>query len=131
VFSSSSETDFLVNTSMNLSEIILRIVEFGCYDLLLVEGADDPNIPKIQMGAGKKRKNTIISYENNFFELLKIIKKELKMKQSSQHLFVRVNGKNISLTKFPEQIFTNTIVGMVRSLKGVQNINEVTIQLRQ
>jgi molybdopterin-guanine dinucleotide biosynthesis protein B len=131
VFSSLCETDFLLNKAMDTSEIIRRISEFGCYDLILVEGADDPSIPKIQIGAGKKRENTIASYEDNFNEILKIIKRELKMKPSLQRLRLTVNGKNIPLTEFPEQIITNTIVGMLGSLKDVQNIEEVTIQLKR
>jgi molybdopterin-guanine dinucleotide biosynthesis protein MobB len=131
VFSSICETDFLLNKSMITSEIIQRITEFGCYDIILVEGADDPSIPKIQIGVGKKRENTIASYKHNFNEILKIIKKELKMKPSLQRLCITVNGKNISLTEFPEQIITNTIVGMLGSLKDVQDIKEVTIQLKR
>jgi hypothetical protein len=115
---------------MSTSEIIRRITEFGCYDLILVEGADDPYIPKIQIGLGKKRENTVASYEDNFYEILKIIKRELKMKPPLQHLCITVNGRNIPLTDFPEQIITNTIVGMLSSLKDVPNIKEVTIQLK-
>jgi molybdopterin-guanine dinucleotide biosynthesis protein B len=131
VFSSLCETDFLLNKSMSTSEIIRRITDFGCYDIILVEGADDPCIPKIQIGAGKKRENTIASYEDNFNEILKIIKRELKMKPSLQRLCITVNGRNISLTDFPEQIITNTIIGILGSLKAVQNIKEVTIHLKR
>lgn len=131
VFSSICETDFLLNKSMSTSEIIRKISEFGCYDLILVEGADDPCFPKIQIGGGKKRENTIASYEDNFNEILRIVKRELKMKPPSQRLCITVNGRNIPLTDFPEQIITNTIVGMLSSLKNVQNIKEVTIQLKR
>ena len=131
VFSSICETDFLLNKSKSTSEIIRRITEFGCYDIILVEGADDPSIPKIQIGTGKKRENTIASFEDNFNEILKIIKRKIKMKPSLQRLCITVNGINIPLTDFPEQIITNTIVGMLGSLKDVQNIKEVTIQLKR
>ena len=131
VFSSICETDFLLNKSMSTSDIMRRISEFGCYDIILVEGADDPCIPKIQIGAGKKRENTIAFYEDNFNEIFKIIKRELKMKPSLQRLCITVNGRNIPLTEFPEQILTNTIVGMLGSLKDVQNIKEFTIQLKR
>jgi molybdopterin-guanine dinucleotide biosynthesis protein MobB len=131
VFSSICETDFLLNKSMSTSEIIRRITEFGCYDIILVEGADDPSIPKIQIGIGKKRENTIASFEDNFNEILKIIKRKIKMKPSLQRLCITVNGVNIPLADFPEQIITNTIVGMLGSLKDVQNIKEVTIQLKR
>jgi molybdopterin-guanine dinucleotide biosynthesis adapter protein len=131
VFSSICETDFLLNKSMSTSEIIQSISEFGCYDLILVEGADDPRIPKIQIGVGKRRENTIVSYEDNFHEILEIIKRELKMKPPLQHLNIIVNGRNIPLTDFPEQIIINTIVGMISSLKDVPKIEEVTINLKR
>jgi molybdopterin-guanine dinucleotide biosynthesis protein MobB len=130
VFSSVCETDFLLNKSMSTSEILQRISEFGCYDIILVEGADDPSIPKIQIGGGKKRENTIASYKDNFNEILKVIKRELKMKPSLQRLCITVNGRNIPLTDFPEQIITKTIIGMLSSLKDVHNIEEATIQLK-
>ncbi len=130
VFSSCCETDFLLYKVLNTSEIIRRISSFGCYDLILVEGADDLDIPKIQLGTGKKRDNTIISYKGDIEEILILITRELKKKPLVPHLNVTVNGKNIPLTEFPKQMITKTIVGMLTSLKGVQNINEVTIELR-
>ena len=131
VFSSHSETDFLLYKTQSTSEIIRRISYFGYYDLILVEGANDSNIPKIQLGAGKKRNNTIASYKGNVKEIYTLIKRELKKKPLLQQLNITVNGKNVPLTKFPEQMITNTIVGILGSLKGVQNLNEVTIELRR
>ena len=131
VFSSLCETDFLLNKPTSTSEIIRRISEFGDFDLVLIEGADDPNIPKIQIGDGKKRSNTIATYKGNIKEIFPLIKKELKKKPSLSHLCITVNGKVVPLSEFPEQIITNAIVGMVASLKGVQNIREVTINLKR
>jgi len=131
VFSSACEADFLLQKTMSTCEIIQRIVGFGRYDLVFIEGANDPSIPKIQVGAGKKRKNTIVSYNDNFKELMTIIRKYLKAKPSVPSLCISVNGKNIPLTEFPEQIISKTVLGLVGSLKGVQTINEVTIQLKR
>ena len=131
VFSSRCETDFLLYKVLNTSEIIRRISSFGCYDLILVEGADDLDIPKIQLGTGKKRDNTILSYKGNIEEILILIIRELKKKPLVPHLNVSVNGKNIPLTEFPKQMISNTIVGMLTSLKNVQDIHEVSIELRK
>jgi hypothetical protein len=98
---------------------------------VLVEGADDPHTPKIKVGACEMRENTIASYENNFNEILKLVKRNLKKTVSPRKLSIMVNGKNIPLTEFPEHILTNTIVGMLSSLKGVQQINEISIQLKR
>jgi molybdopterin-guanine dinucleotide biosynthesis adapter protein len=131
VFSAASETDFLLSTPMSMSEIVQVIAEFGCYDLVVVEGAHDPDLPKIQIGGGRKRKHTVVRYENNFEEILSIIKKEIKMKQSFQKLNIVVNGENIPLTEFPEHILTNTFFGMLSSLKGVKNIKNFTINYKK
>lgn len=42
-------------------------------------------------------------------------------------LLVKVNGKQIPLTEFPEEVIKNTICGMLRSLKGVKEIKKVEI----
>lgn len=131
VFSSRCETNFLLKKTLNISEILRRISAFGNFDIILIEGANDPDIPKIQIGIGKKRSNTIAFYKDNFQEIIALIKRELKIKPSVPDLSVLVNGKEIPLTKFPTQIISNTIMGMLGSLKNVQNINEVTIELKR
>jgi molybdopterin-guanine dinucleotide biosynthesis protein MobB len=131
VFSSLCETDFLLGTALGSSEIISRISGFGCYDVILVEGADDPKIPKIQLGSGVKRSNTVASYTGDTKEILTLIKKEIKNKSSSPRLRITVNGKIIPLTEFPEQIIENTLVGMLSSLKGVSAVKECTVELRR
>jgi molybdopterin-guanine dinucleotide biosynthesis protein B len=131
VFSSTSETDFLCSTSMTLAEILPMITTFGSYDLVLVEGAHDPAIPKIQIGSSKKRANTMIIYKENFEEVVRVITKALALRSSVPRLTILVNGKNIPLTEFPEHILSNTIMGMLSSLKGVQVIKDVAITLRR
>jgi len=43
-------------------------------------------------------------------------------------MIIKVNGKQIPLTEFPTDFIKNTIYGMLKSLKGVNEINEVEIQ---
>lgn len=131
VFSSLSETDFLLNKALSASEIVRRVSRFGRYDLILMEGADDPGIPKIRLGTGEQRSNTIATYRGDVDEILTLIKQELDKRPIAHHLVVTVNGKDIPLTEFPDQIITRTILGMVGSLKGVDEINELTIELIQ
>jgi hypothetical protein len=40
---------------------------------------------------------------------------------------LKVNGKNIILTEFPKDFIINTICGMLKSLKGVDEIKDVEI----
>lgn len=131
VFSSRSETNFLLDAPLRSSETLRRISEFGNFDFILVEGADDPDIPKIQVGKGRKRSNTIAVYKDNFQEIFALFKKQGTIRPSHSDLSIKVNGMDIPLTEFPAQIISNTIVGMLGSLKNVQDIHKVTIELKR
>ena len=74
VFSSPIETDFLHFKSLKTDEILKYINKIGKYDIIIIEGAHDKNIPKIKIGNIKERENTILTYNGNFNELIKIIK---------------------------------------------------------
>ncbi len=43
---------------------------------------------------------------------------------------IKVNGKNVPLTEFPEEFIANTIKGMLSSLKGVDEIEDVEIKIK-
>ncbi len=130
VFSSRCETDFLLPEPMDGASIVRRITDLIDVDVVLIEGADDPAIPKIQIGARRKRSNTIARYDGNIQEILRIIKKGMQT-PSAPHLRITIDGKIIPLTEFPEQIITNTILAMLGSLKGVQDIRDVHIELKR
>ena len=131
VFTSNCETDFLMKKKIVTSEIISRIMQFGIFDLVLIEGADDPEIPKIQLGSGRKRSKTIYTYKGDLKEILTIIKLELKKINRQPSLHIMVNGKVIPLTEFPETIIAQTVVAMLSSLKGISDIRHATIQLER
>ena len=131
VFSSESETDFLVHRPMKTFEMVQRITDYDAYDLVLIEGADDPLVKKIQVGVGVERENTICRYRQNVESVMQIVEEEVKKKPRVQKLRIAVNGKNIPLTEFPEEFITNTLEGMLRSLKGVNQIETATIQLKK
>jgi len=77
VLSSPAETDFIVKDKIETNEIIKQISLFGEYDIVLVEGANDPDILKIRLGNIKERKNTIYHYNDDFEEVVKLIKKKI------------------------------------------------------
>ncbi len=129
VFSSTSETDFLVHRPMSTFETVQRITDYDPYDIVLIEGADDPRVKKIQVGIGQERENTICRYDQNIESVMQTIKGEVEKKARVQKLRITVNGKNIPLTEFPEDFITNTIEGMLRSLKGVDQIETAVITL--
>jgi len=44
---------------------------------------------------------------------------------------INVNGKNIPLTEFPEKIIKNTLLGMLESLKGINDIETFEIRFQK
>lgn len=77
VFSSENETDFLLKQKISNNEIVENIKRLGNYDIILVEGANDENTPKIRIGDIKERKNTILTYDDDFEGLVNFIKNEI------------------------------------------------------
>jgi hypothetical protein len=45
-----------------------------------------------------------------------------------QDITIKVNGKNIVLSEFPAEIIKNSICGMLKTLKGVDEIKTVEIK---
>ena len=132
VLSSPVETDFLVNEEKNINDIIRQIDLLGSYDAILVEGSKDPNITKIRIGNIQKRENTIAQYQDNFEEIVKLIKERINENDVSNvgNLSVKVNGTVVSLSLFPSTFIRNTVVGMLRSLKGIDEIKEVELRFK-
>ena len=77
VFSSPTETDFLINEKKEIDGITNYLEKLGEYNIVIVEGAHDKNIPKIRLGDITERENTILTYNGNFDELLEIIKNKI------------------------------------------------------
>jgi molybdopterin-guanine dinucleotide biosynthesis protein B len=130
VFSSPVETDILVPKSLPIEEIVDQICLLGDYDVVLVEGAHDPDVEKIQIGTGKPRKNTIASFRGDVQGLVELVEKKVaknKAVQQKASVCVRVNGRLVPLTPFPLEMIKNTIVGLLCSLKGVDEIHQFEV----
>jgi len=128
VLSSKVETDFLLNQREDILEIISQINCIDYFDLIIIEGANDDFTQKIRIGNIKERKNTILSYNGDFKKLIEVLKKEIVRRNNMNKMSIKVNGKQINLTEFPEDIIKNTICGMLKSLKGVDGIKNVEIK---
>jgi len=81
VLSSLLETDFIIKKKLSTENIIKYLTTFGEIDIIIVEGAKDPSIPKIRIGAIKKRENTILDYTGDFEKLYKFIEEKIKNKE--------------------------------------------------
>ena len=130
VFSTDCETDFLLKQKMGGTEIVDSINRFKRYDIIIIEGVNDESIPKIRIGKIKERKNTVITYNGDFEKLIEYIKKEINRRNEMEKISIKVNGKEILLTEFPTDIIKNAIVGMLKSLKGIEKIEDVEIRFK-
>ena len=43
---------------------------------------------------------------------------------------IKVNGKDVFLTDFPTKIITNILLGILKSLKDVEEIRDAVIELK-
>jgi molybdopterin-guanine dinucleotide biosynthesis protein B len=75
ILSSPVETDFIIKQNKNIVEILQNITNFGSYDFVFIEGANDKETPKIRLGNTPERENTIMTYKGDFDGLIKFIKK--------------------------------------------------------
>jgi molybdopterin-guanine dinucleotide biosynthesis protein MobB len=133
VFSSPIETDFLVKEKLLTDDILKQIKFLDAFDIILIEGANDPDIPKIRLGDIEERENTIHHYTGDFEKVMELIKKKINKKlkdKIDQKVELKVNGKIIPLTYFPSDFIKTTIVGMLKSLKGVSDLDEVDIHFK-
>jgi hypothetical protein len=53
----------------------------------------------------------------------------LKIHQKKGVVGITVNGKEIPITPFPNDIISSTLVGMVSLLKGVEDIDSIDISV--
>ena len=127
VLRSKNETDFLLKKREDTNKVVEQICSIGDYDLILIEGANDIFIPKIRVGDIKIRENTILNYSGNFEKLIKLIKNEIYRRNKMKNMLIKVNGEKIPLTEFPTDFIKNTVCGMLKSLKGVDEIKNVEI----
>jgi hypothetical protein len=44
---------------------------------------------------------------------------------------IKVNGSEVKLTEFPAKIIQNAIIGMMKSLHGVEEIEDAVIRIRK
>ena len=77
-FSSKLETNFVINQPLPEEKIIKNLIQIAKVDLILVEGTNDPDVPKIRIGDRPLRENTLFTFtgsvkkvEDAIIEILK------------------------------------------------------------
>ena len=163
VFSTPSETSYIFKKKSSLDQILEKIDEFGNFDVVIIEGMKEADLPKISTDPEIPGD---IQYEDNLEDVLTWVKKEINVqkilkllpdlncqkccydscyafaeavyneeveidgcvKLKEKVIKVIVNGEEIPLGHFPAKMIKNSIKGMVKSLKGVDEIEEVEIK---
>lgn len=77
VLSSANETDYLVKKKQTINDIIKNMLNIGHFDIILIEGANDKETPKIRLGKIKQRVNTVFTYDGDFEKLLDFVKNQI------------------------------------------------------
>jgi len=103
------------------------IKDFIHVDVILAEGANHSSIPKIRFGDTPIRENTILTYNGDTEKILGLILEKLEEEKTLNNIVVKVNGEEVPLSEFPSKFIKQTIIGMLKSLKGVDEIHEVDI----
>ena len=130
VFSSPVETDVLIKEKRSVPQIVDIIQRIGTYDIVLVEGANEHYIPKIRVGDCEEREHTIGVYNNNLETILGLVKEKIHESKDyleKNSLQVKINGKTVQLSEFPSLFIKNTIIGMLGTLKGVDDVHTAEI----
>ena len=76
VFSSASESAFLVKRSLPTQSIVEQLTSFDTYNFIFIEGAVEAWIPKIRLGNIAPRENTLKTYAGNYDELICTIREQ-------------------------------------------------------
>jgi len=130
-FSSHHETVYLQKHERTEQQIIRELCSFVELDVVLIEGARDPLIPKIRIGDIQKRDYTMFQYDDNIDKILQYILKQVEKVHLMSDICIKVNGKEVPITEFPSDIISNAICGMIQSLKGVDDIHSVDIHINR
>ena len=131
IMSTPVETGYILKQKEDLPSILNCIYNLGDVDVVLVEGAKDPSIKKIRFGDAPIRKNTVFTYDGNNEKILDFILATVEEERHMKDFIeLKVNGKKIPLSKFPKDFIIQTIAGMVKSLRGVEEVREVEIHFK-
>jgi hypothetical protein len=49
--------------------------------------------------------------------------------ESAAHAELKVNGKEIELNNFVENFISHTVIGMVKTLRGIDNIETISLKV--
>lgn len=129
VFSSPIETVYIEEKADNLARILQALLRLGSFDIILVEGFHESNIPKIAVGHGKgarTAKDVVLHYEDNKEEVLNQLIEVIQI----HHITKKLPGLNCGDCGFNScQEMAKAILNGERTLNDCENLAASRINL--
>jgi len=121
-------------------------------DLILSEGYKRDVQPKIEIFRKEKHKKLLCTKKDNLIAIVSnqkfrvgvpcfdledmrglanFIEKEVLKSKKEKEIFLRVDGRPISMTPFVKDFLTKTIKGMVSSLRGCETPEQIEIHIEE
>ena len=132
VFSGPSESAVMVPRLLSVRQVVDVLGDGGLgeVDVVLVEGAREAWIPKIQVGDCPERPLTVARCSGDVDEALRLVHEVMNERKVTRPMVsITVNGKEIPLTEYPELIISKVLLGMLSSLKGVGEVRSARFML--
>lgn len=163
IFSTSSETSFIYDKKLDVKEILETLSEIGEYDVLVIEGMKNADVPKVSTTSSDIESD--IEFDGNIKEIVEWVEKNIELieilnslpkldcgkcgfkncrkmaesilkgenvienckKLNLELIDIKIDGEKLPISKFPSSLIQGGIIGMLKSLKGVKDINTVEI----
>jgi len=132
VFSSEIETTGILQKQISESEIIDYLKRLDKFDVILIEGSNAKDVNKIRMDDQcPLRDNTFFTYNKDNQKVKEYLLNELdqRKKEMKYQTLLKVNGKKIGLSEFPNEFIQSTLIGMISCLKGVNSVEKLELTL--
>ena len=150
VISSADKMAMIKKTSQELSLDQLEAHIMGGVDIILTEGYKSADKPKIEISRADvsdellcTEKELLALVTDQRFDLdvphfalddtrgvVEFLIENVLGWQRETGVFLSVNGSPVGLKSFVRKVFTNTILGLVASLRGTENPRDVRITIR-
>lgn len=118
-----------IPSSLPLDRCLGLLRYIGTWDLILVEGFTDSNIPRIKVGEGEERRGTMLLHQDEK-GTVEFVREKLQNASSQPRVELEIDGKALPLSGFPLQVIENTVNGLVSTLKGGER-GEIRLVVRR
>ena len=150
IISSPDKVAVIRSTDHDLTMDEIRDLFVDDADIIISEGYKNDRAPKVEIFRKEAHQELLCTKEDNLVALVtnhhhsldvpcfgqddtrglaELIEKTFLASRTSQKLHLKVNGSSIPLTAFTESIITRSLRGMISSLKGCEDPQDIEITL--